>query len=99
MKPGATELTIATLLAFAGSGHAAQFSCHIHAPADAAATPATPSTIGPFDGRQVCEQARRLMFGEDGRCHCTFGFSTFPGRGGNDATPPPAVPDDPTRLP
>jgi hypothetical protein len=72
---------LSALCLFAGAASAApRGNCHIHAPAEAASgqTPtveAVPATIGPFDGVGACERARRGLFGELGRCHCSAGFT------------------------
>ncbi len=81
---------------------AAEISCHIHPPALATAAAERPTTIGPFKDRQGCERARQLLFGGDGRCHCSFGFAGLPRWGGDgwdsDAADP-SLPAGPAALP
>jgi len=71
-----TVLLCAGLLMGANSDLMAKTSCHVHALVDARAdVRSTPATIGPYDDRDACEQARRELFGPLGRCHCTAGFT------------------------
>jgi hypothetical protein len=64
-------------LLFGASGNViAKTRCHVHPPADADAPSApVPATIGPYEDRDACEQARHALFGQLGRCHCTADFT------------------------
>ncbi|MDH5183000.1 MAG: hypothetical protein OEX12_03835 [Gammaproteobacteria bacterium] len=45
--------------------------CHIHPP-QMASTDAVATLLGPYSGREQCEQERLTRFGHEGRCHCSF---------------------------
>ena len=89
-----TALLCAGLLIGASGDLRAKTSCHVHPPPDARVdAPSAPATIGPYGNRDACEQARRELFGQLGRCHCTAGFT--PGWVGGEpggAAMPPGLP-------
>ena len=89
------------LLLGASGNLSAKTSCHVHPPADAKAdAPSTPTTIGPYDTRDTCEQARRALFGQLGRCHCTAGFTPgWVGSESSGAPMPPGLPPGPAMMP
>lgn len=51
-------------------------TCHIHPPQDPQENPQPgddkPMVIGPFDSLANCEQGNRVLYGGQGRCHCSF---------------------------
>ena len=93
-RPSRALLLCACLLFGASSGLDAKTSCHVHPPAEArSGDPAGTKTIGPYATRDACEQARRALYGELGRCHCTADFT--PGWVGGEtggAPLPPGLP-------
>lgn len=71
-----TALLGGGLLLGATTTLSAKTSCHVHPPAAEASDGASASTtIGPYDSRDRCEQARHAHFGPLGRCHCSAGFT------------------------
>ena len=89
-----TALLCAGLLIGASGDLTAKTSCHVHPPSDARVdAPSAPATIGPYSDRDACEQARRELFGQLGRCHCTAGFTPgWVGSESGSATMPPGLP-------
>ena len=69
----------------------AGLSCHIHPPAGQAKNAESPMIIGPFSSTIACEQANTLLYGGQGRCHCSFDNS---GKGSlsNSDLPPGEAP-------
>ena len=73
MSPGMLSRRLPLLMLLAsGQSAAATMTCHIHLPADHPLALGRPALIPNVGDRQACEQLNRELFGQQGRCHCSF---------------------------